>query len=473
MLTNRKLLDAFLDIYRNERSGVLRFEKSREKKQLVLHKGLIVFAESNLPEEHLARILVRLDLLPSAKVSEVASLMKAGKTSEEAILTLLGSGTQDLEKGRREQAIVILSSLWTLDSCKVRWFTGEGLIQCHVDLRLSLPEALVLAARRAVSDHCIRIPHGFMQGTFHAAKDFAAKAMDMPLDSSESYVYSLLQQPVPASEILGLVPAAEAKPEELLMRLFLLGMIEAGQTADRAGASCVEAESSMVVQELDAMLSKFEAASLYDILSVPPDANQQEIQVSYHQLAKQFHPDRFQSSEFSPETRGKAEQAFSCINKAYITLKDPVSRAEYDEKRLVSESKLEAGLKARAAKESEDEKTAEALYRDGRALLEKGEFGKAVERLKGCVWLDPEKAAYNHYLGVAEAEIPKLRKSAEQHFLKAIQLNSMATTSRLELAKLYVKVELRRKAEQQLQELARLDPGNHGAQRLLAELKKH
>jgi tetratricopeptide (TPR) repeat protein len=144
----------------------------------------------------------------------------------------------------------------------------------------------------------------------------------------------------------------------------------------------------------------------------------------------------------------------------------------YDEKRLISESKVEAGLKARAAQQSEDERTAEALFHDGRALLAKGEFEIAVDRLKGCVWLDPEKAAYHHFLGVAESEIPKLRKSAEQHFLKAIELNQTATASRLELAKLYIKVELWRKAEQQLQELMRWDPDNHEVQRLFTELKK-
>ena len=47
-----------------------------------------------------------------------------------------------------------------------------------------------------------------------------------------------------------------------------------------------------------------------------------------------------------------------------------------------------------------------------------------------------EKAVYHHYLGVAESEMPKLRKSAEQHFLKAIELDTMTTESRLELAKL-------------------------------------
>jgi Flp pilus assembly protein TadD len=472
MLKNLKHLNTFLDIHKNGRSGVLRFERGPEKRQLVLNKGLLVFAESNLPEEHLVRILVRLDLLPRAKVNEIASLMKTGKTSEEAILASTDFGMRDLEKGRREQAAAVLASLWAWETFEMHFFPGDALILCQLNLCQPLPEALVLAARRAVSGRLIQIPPDFMQRTFHPSEDSTAKAMDYPLNNSESYVYSLLSEPVHALEVLPLLPLNEAKPEEILARLVLLGMVEMEKAAGRKGETGAAIESSSVIELLDDMLSKFENASLYEILSIPPEANQQEIQASYHHMAKQYHPDRFQSHQFSAESRSKAEQVFACINKAYITLKDPVFRADYDEKRLISESKVEAELKARASKNIEDDKTAEALFHDGRALIAKGEFEKAVERLKGCVWLDPEKAVYHHFLGVAESEMPKLRKSAEQHFLKAIELNKMTTASRLELAKLYIKVELRRKAELQLQELMSWNPENHEVQRLLAELNK-
>ena len=472
MLKNRRLLDTFLDIHKNARSGILRFEKGKEKRQLVLHKGVLVFAESNLPDEHLVRILVRLDLMPRAKVNEIASLMKTGKTSEEAVLTLSSFGPQDLEKGRREQAILILASLWVCENFEMRFFPGEDLIRCQVNLNLTLPEALVLAARRAVSGRIIQMPPDYMQGTFQMAEDCAAKALDLPLDSSESYVYSLLHTPVHAAEVLALLPSAEAKPWEILSRLCLLGMVEMQLPSDRAGESGAAIDSSPTVQTLEDMLTNFKAASLYGVLSVPPEANQQEIQAAYHQMAKRYHPDRFQSQEFSAEDRDKAEQVFTLINKAYLTLKDPVSRADYNEKRIITESKVEAGMKARGSKQSEDKKTAEALFHEGRDLLAKGDFETAIERLKGCVWLDPEKAVYYHYLGIAQSEMPKLRKSAEQSFLKAIELNRMTTASRLELAKLYIKVELFRKAEIQLQQLMRWAPDNHEVQKLLADLKK-
>jgi hypothetical protein len=102
-----KLLEALLDLHKNKSSGVLRIERNLEKKQLVLNKGQLVFAESNLPEEHLVRIMVKLGILPQIKVKEISSLMKSGKTSEESVFAASGLEVQDVEKGRREQAALL------------------------------------------------------------------------------------------------------------------------------------------------------------------------------------------------------------------------------------------------------------------------------------------------------------------------------------------------------------------------------
>lgn len=220
------------------------------------------------------------------------------------------------------------------------------------------------------------------------------------------------------------------------------------------------------------MQARFERAGLYEILSIPANASQEDIQDAYHSLARQYHPDRFQSNEFSLEIRNKAQQFFTRINEAYITLKNPISRAVYDENRLSKESKVEAELKTRGAGRVEDDRIAETLFRDARVLLAKGDFEKATERLNECVFLHPRKAIYHHYLGVAQAETPKLRKSAEQHLLTSLELDSTSVASRLELAKLYMKVMLPRKAESQLQQILRWDPENQDAQKLIAELEK-
>lgn len=471
MADSLNLLDVLLDLHKTNRSGVLRLEKGSEKKQLVLSNGLLAFAESNKPEEHLAQIMVKLGFMPQEKVKEIASLMKTGRTSEEAVLNVSGSNIQDFEKARREQATAILASLlgWTHNN--IRFYSGEDLIRHHYNLSLPLPELIVHSARHAVSGRLITNPPDFLNDRFTVAEDFAGKATIFPLSKTEAFAYSLFHEPMNAADVMSLIPATESKPEEILMRLYVLGMITRAKTTEASSGDSESTGSSAIMQELDDMLVRFDSGGLYDILSVPSDADPDQIQSAYYDLAKQYHPDRFQSKEISDEVRSKAEKVFTKINEAYTTLKDPVFRKDYDEKRLTKESRVEAELKAKAAKRSEDEKTAEALYQDGRALLAEGDYEKAVERLKGSVWLCPEKAAYQHFLGVAQSEIPSQRKSAEQHLLKALEINKMSVATHLALAKLYINVSLRRKAEQQLQELLRWDPENKEAQKLLAGLK--
>jgi curved DNA-binding protein CbpA len=463
-----KLLEALLDAHKNKRSGILRIERKLEKKQLILNQGLLAFAESNLPEEHLVRIMVKLGILPRTKVHEIAALMKSGKTSEEAVFAASGLEAHDVEKGRHEQAVVVLSSLLSRDGSDLHFYRGESLVQYHIYLGLSIPELLVLSARRAASKHLISAPAGFLQGTYSIAKDFAANALDFPLNNIESYVLSQLSEPVRLSDLLPIIPTSAAKPEELLLRLFALGFIEPFSPSD----SVVASDSNPLVRSIEDMHARFQNAGLYETLSIPADASREDVQAAYHSLARRYHPDRFQSDEFSLTIRNQAQQVFTRINEAYITLKNPISRDAYDKSRFSKESKVEAELKTRGPGRLDDDEMVEAIFRDARVLLAKGDFEKAGERLNECVFLRPQKAVYHHYLGAAQSEIPKLRKSAEQHLLKALELDSTSAASRLELAKLYLKVMLPRKAASQLQQILRWNPENQEAQKLLADLEK-
>ena len=148
---NRRLLDILLDLHIKSRSGILRIQRESAKKQLILHNGLLVFAESNQPQEHLAHVMVALDLLPRAKLTDIASSMKTGKTSEEAILALPNSDIENVEKGRREQAIRIVSSLLDWEGCDLRLYPGDGLPPNRMALRMQLPELMIASVRRAVS----------------------------------------------------------------------------------------------------------------------------------------------------------------------------------------------------------------------------------------------------------------------------------------------------------------------------------
>ena len=66
---------------------------------------------------------------------------------------------------------------------------------------------------------------------------------------------------------------------------------------------------------------------LYDVLNVPHDTNRNDIKRAYRELARKYHPDKFE---------GNAE-LFELITHAFNTLYDPHSRMEYDKLFRVSQ----------------------------------------------------------------------------------------------------------------------------------------
>ncbi|HSW40782.1 MAG TPA: DnaJ domain-containing protein [Acidobacteriota bacterium] len=471
MIADRTITDILLDLHEKSRSGILRITKNSKKKQFVLIKGLLAFAESNLPEEHLAKIMIRLGLLHKSKLPEIADLMKRGHSSEEAILEVIKDAPSvnrlDIERARRKQAVSILAALMAWSDYDVRFFAGHDLVRCRLFVGLALPDLLVESARDAVDRRLIRMPEHFLQSTCSVIRERAGKAALLPLNSLESFLYSRAKEPVPVADMFsGLTPENAARPDDALIFLSLLGLIRIEDAARPDGLPSGTENSGFSLQALQEILLRMEQSDLYTVMGVAEEVSQDQIQSAYHILAKQYHPDRFQSKECSGEIRVVIHKIFAAVNAAYLTLKDPASRAAYNKSRVENKSRAATGTKDPA----DDERTAEAMFVDGKSMIVGKEFEKAAELLKGAVLLRPDKAAYHHYLGVALSELPNSRKAAEQHLLKALELDFLSMASRIALARLYATVMLRKKAITQLGEVLRWDPDNKEARKLMKTL---
>lgn len=72
----------------------------------------------------------------------------------------------------------------------------------------------------------------------------------------------------------------------------------------------------------------------YETLEVSPRASLEVIEAAYRVLAKRHHPDRAEAAG-----RAEAEERMRCLNEARDTLRDPISRREYDRGRRVTSSR--------------------------------------------------------------------------------------------------------------------------------------
>ena len=450
-----------LNLYKNRCSGVLRVENKMEKKQLVLDEGYLAFVESSLSKEHLVKIMAERKLVPVAKLREVTSAIKKGKICEDALLETPGIRTQYIIKSIAEQAVIILASLWRWSDCSMNFYTGENLISRKVKARLFLPDIIISSARYAVAKRLFTAPHGFLEGRFETVGTLAAGVGEIPFNDGEAAVLVNLQKPLNTIDLVKQVTPQCGNPEEAILSLMAIGLIRF-QSLDEILMNASDPDAMVLV--LENALRRIVTANYYEVLSIPRDASTDMLHEAYHRMARQLHPDRFQSKDFSEEITLKAQKAFVAINEAYFVLKDPVSREAYNE-RLDN-----AAQNSNGAALSENEKMAEKFFQAGQAFVAEKEFEKAVEQFTKSVWIFPENAKYNHCLGAAEMEIPKLHRDAENHLLTAIELDGSSVESRLELAKLYMAEQLPRKAEPLLQRILQLDPDNQYARRLLGRI---
>lgn len=74
------------------------------------------------------------------------------------------------------------------------------------------------------------------------------------------------------------------------------------------------------------------ATTYYEVLGVPENATQDQIQQSFRRLAQQDHPDHARDED----DRKRRTARFQTLSEAYEVLKDPVRRAAYDRTRSVA-----------------------------------------------------------------------------------------------------------------------------------------
>ena len=168
------------------------------------------------------------------------------------------------------------------------------------------------------------------------------------------------------------------------------------------------------VEEMLQRYSALKGQNFYQVLGVSPSASESEVRHAYYSLAKRLHPDKFTEEE----TKSRAEKLFAAITEAYATLSRTENRQEYDRTlTTVNDGPSDAAVAAAGAE------VARQNFLRGKALFEKGEIVKALPFLENAVEQEGAREEYLRYLGMVQSRNPRLRREAEQNFLRAVNLN--------------------------------------------------
>lgn len=109
---------------------------------------------------------------------------------------------------------------------------------------------------------------------------------------------------------------------------------------------------------------------------------------------------------------------------------------------------------------TEDAARARAMFENGVAAYQAGDHARAMNLFHGAARLDPEKAVYYSYLGLATAHRPSRFTEAREYCEKAIEMEPFNPQFYLNMAEAYKIARKPDKAAKVYQDVLKLDPEN-------------
>jgi len=200
--------------------------------------------------------------------------------------------------------------------------------------------------------------------------------------------------------------------------------------------------------------------TFYQILDIPKTATEEDVKKAYFQLARRFHPDRF-DRKIAAEFKAPIDEVFDAITNAYRVLSNKDQRRLYDSK---------AGSTSTQEDAQDSLRRAEIKFRQGKTLYAQGRFDEAIAYLEEVVRVRRDKGDYYLLLAMAESKIPAYVKKAEQDFQKAVHLEPWNPEGYVGLGLLYKAAGLQTKAVKQFEKALEADRDHAAAREALEDL---
>jgi len=472
-LSDRTLAQVLSDVLRIGRSGALKISKGSMIRQLFIERGRIIrYAASNLMAESLSEHLRQQGRFHAEQMRQATTSKRSNELLSSALLRLGFLDPEihkDLVRAMIEK-VVLGAAQWQGAAFEYR--EGELPFACLDDAGLPVPIAVLSLARHAADLALLRDALGD-GGLRVRMKPAAALPLEqVPLDPAEGFLVSRADGSLTVREILLMSPLPQEETERALCGLILSGvlMVDGAQSeeavspatrpvpadsdagsARRPTPRATPSKPSGAVEEALQRYAALAGQNFYQVLGVVPGASESEIRHAYYSLAKRLHPDKFSDEE----TKTRVEKLFAAITEAYATLSKPESRKDFDQ--------TLQQVAAKASPEISPAALARQNFLAGKAHLEKHEMAKALSFFEHAAQQDPGREEYFRYLAMVQSTNPRLRREAEQNFLKAIELNPTSAESYALLGLLYRRIGRLDLGDEYLQRALSWDPTNETA----------
>jgi tetratricopeptide (TPR) repeat protein len=451
------------DIFFNKKTGRLIYRRADILKYFFFEKGAIIQVKTNQPDERLGEILYKLERIPKEAHARLDEYIEPNKNLGDVLKTRGVISEDDLAEALAHQIRESVLNVFAFFDADIDFQPHEGFAAGATESRVSVPLLIEYGIRRMQTNPLLQ----------------AFLALRTPALGRKTYAYLLTIEEKDILEKINGKDTAEIILRTLTMPadqfwkslylFYCLGVVDfAGEAAEAAPdlkarlrpASELHADVPQQIAEVLTFRDTLPAMNLYQILDIPKTASEEDVKKAYFQMARRFHPDRFER-KLAAEFKAQIDEVFDGITNAYRVLSNKESRRVYDAK---------SGPASTQEDVQETYRKADIKFRQGKTLHSQGRFDEAIAYLEEAVRVRRDKGDYYLLLAMCESKLPPYVKKAEQDFLKAILLEPWNPEGYVGLGLLYKAEGLQTKAIKQLEKALEAEPDHASAREALDEL---
>jgi len=451
------------DIFFNKRTGRLIYRRAEILKYFFFEKGAIIQVKTNQHDEKLGEILYKLERIPKEAHARLDEFIEPNKTIGEVLRTRGVISEDDLAEALSHQIRESVLNVFPNFDAEFNFQPQETFGAAPDESRVSVPLLIEYGIRRMQANPLLQ----------------AYLACWTPVLGRKTYAYLLTLEEKEILEKINGTDAAEVILRTLTMPadqfwkslylFYCLGVVDLPGDAQEVPSDlksrlqpsvAARPDVPQAMAEVLSFRDMLPAMTLYQILDIPKTASDEDIKKAYFQMARKFHPDRFDRTLVS-EFKSQIDEVFDGITHAYRVLSNKESRRVYDAKSITVAGQEDAQDSLRKA---------DIKFRQGKTLYGQGRYEEAIAYLEEAVRTRRDKADYFLLLAMCESKLKAYVKKAEQDFLKAIQLEPWNAEGYVGLGLLYKAEGLQTKAIKQLEKAIEAEPDHASAREALQEM---
>lgn len=527
VLTETPFMELAGAINRQRLTGSLYLTDSRAERKaeriVYFSHGEVYAAASNLAPDSALAILLRAGRLTQDLAVQIQSEVAGGRPFSEALVAYGCVTREELNQLRVEHVKSIFNSLCEWASGNYRFVEGsqvaggrlgvstkamivEGGLMSYVPARFRVwasdPHTWISAAQATTPDLSLQPFAYFLLSCLSQPRNLLILTESGRMDESEQDVlqqlYSIFcaglvefttgdspsEHQQRTARAASTTPAASAPTPELCTALSW-PLQEDPETTKRKRLEEIKRDIKQIRQVLSS------ANDDYAVLGLVAGAAPTAVKHAYRLLVNHYHPDRHHPYS-DPITLATLSDVLMAIRAAYETAIEHALLAEIinanSQRRKTGQPSASIPIafdyrpsQVVAAKRPDEKLTAEAIRSRNLSLAEikhrkalahqaRGEYEAAIGLLTDAVTLVPDCARYHGELAALLEKVPMRREQAEQHLLRATELEPSNLFYHLQLGSLYRTVGLLSRAEQQFILALKLDPVDRAAASALEEV---